>query len=157
MPAALRRQVALVGVLAVLLIPIGTSSLRGLTHILTCNEQNDTPFSVEVPAAGPPSILSSQVIERGANGEAEPNTLCGGLKLQIVMQTRQENRADVLLNITNGTKYGWRGSVTLKLDNTAIPVDIGEIGAGETASDSVTLRLKHGQSYEIKGRLLIGP
>jgi hypothetical protein len=157
MPSALRRQVALVGVLAVLLIPIGTSSLRGLTHILTCNEQNNTPFSVEVPANGPPSILSSQVIERGANGKAVPNTLCGGLKLELVMQTRQDNRADVILHITNGTKFGWRGSVTLKFDRTTIPVDIGEISAGKTASDSITLHLKRGQSYEIKGRLLIGP
>jgi hypothetical protein len=47
--------------------------------------------------------------------------------------------------------------VTLKFDATSIPVDIGEIKHGKTASDTVTLRLKHGQSYEIKGRLLIGP
>src|SRR3546814_7832459 len=52
MPSALRAQVALVGLLAVLLIPIGTSSLRGLTHILTCQDDSATPFSVVVPEEG---------------------------------------------------------------------------------------------------------
>ncbi len=157
MPSALRAQVALVGFLAVLLIPIGTSSLRGLTHVLTCQEQSDTPFSVDVPAVGLPNIASSTVIERGADGEIKDKTLCGGLLLELVMETRAEDRASVILNITNGTEYGWRGSVTLKLDATAIPVDIGEIEPGETATDRITLRLKTGESYQIKGRLLIGP
>jgi hypothetical protein len=157
MPLALRAQVALVGILAVLLIPIGTSSLRGLTHILTCKEQSNTPFSVEVPASGPPSILSSTVIERPDPNGVSKGTLCGGLTLEMILGTRQDDRVDATLNITNHTKFGWRGSVSLKLDGTTIPINIGSIAASDTKSDRVTLRLKPNQTYDLNGSLLIGP
>lgn len=153
MPSALRAQIALVLMLACLLIPIGTSSLRGLTHILTCQEASATPFAVEVPAQGLPNITSSQVITRdNPTGE-----LCGGLVLDIQMASREEERADMVFNITNNTEFGWRGSVRLKLGKTPIPIDIGEISAGETESDTVELRLDAGENYEIAGSLLIGP
>jgi len=157
MPSALRAQVALIALFAVLLIPIGTSSLRGLTHILTCQEAAAAPFTIQVPKEGPPLIQSSQVLTRNPDGSVPDNSVCGGLTLDVFMGSDREDRADVTLSITNGSKYGWRGSVKLKLDAVDIPIDIGEIGAGETASDSFVLRLDEGSSYEIKGDLLIGP
>lgn len=164
MPSALRAQVALIGFLAVLLIPIGTSSLRGLTHVLTCQEENDTPFAIEVPEDGPPVISSSQVIERpapgepGGDGEQEATgELCGGLRLDIAMGSRVEDRTDVNITITNNSDFGWRGSVRLQFDTTPIPIDIGDIDSGESASDGVELRLRSGERYEIEGSLLIGP
>ena len=45
----------------------------------------------------------------------------------------------------------------LQLDDIDIPIDIGEIGAGETATDEFELRLDAGSTYEIDGDLLIGP
>jgi hypothetical protein len=157
MPSALRAQVALIGLLAVLLIPIGTSSLRGLTHILTCRDRSATPFSVEVPETGPPIISSSTVIERDPGGEVISNEVCGGLTLDLVMGSRVENRADVTLVITNNSEFGWRGSGQLRLGDTLIPIDIGGIDAGGTASDDFELRLDSGRRYEIEGNLLIGP
>lgn len=159
MPSALRAQVALVGFLAVLLIPIGTSSLRGLTHVLTCHEENDTPFAIEVLEDGQAVISSSQVIERpsGERGAAAIGELCGGLHLDLAMGSRVADRADVAITIRNNSDYGWRGSVRLQLDSTPIPIDIGEIDAGEAATDSVELRLHSGERYEIRGSLLIGP
>lgn len=157
MPSALRAQVALIGLLAVLLIPIGTSSLRGLTHILTCRDQSATPFSVEVPEDGPPIISSSTVIERTPSGEVVSDEVCGGLTLDLVMGSRRADRADVTLVITNSSEFGWRGSVQLRLDDTPIPIDIGKIDAGDTATDDFELRLDSGQRYEIEGTLLIGP
>ncbi len=157
MPSALRAQVALIGLLAVLLIPIGTSSLRGLTHILSCQDRSATPFSVDVPASGPPTISSSTVLERGADGEVATNEVCGGLVLDLVMGSRVENRADVTLVITNNSQYGWRGSVQLQLGDIDIPIDIGGIGAGQTATDSFEVRLDAERRYEIVGSLLIGP
>jgi len=157
MPSALRAQVALVGLLAVLLIPIGTSSLRGLTHILTCRDKSATPFSVDVPEDGPPTISSSTVIERDPSGEATSNEICGGLILDLVMGSREENRADVTLLITNNSEFGWRGSVRLQLGDVPIPIDIGEIEAGDTAQDEFEIRLDAGRRYEIEGSLLIGP
>ncbi len=157
MPSALRAQVALVGLLAVLLIPIGTSSLRGLTHVLTCQERSATPFSVEVPDDGPPIISSSTVIERGPDGEVATREVCGGLTLDLLMGSRTEDRTEVTLAITNSSEFGWRGSVQLDLDGTSIPIDIGQIDAGATATDDFELRLDSGQTYEISGNLLIGP
>jgi hypothetical protein len=157
MPSALRAQVALIGLLAVLLIPIGTSSLRGLTHILTCRERSATPFTVQVPEDGPPVILSSTVIERDPGGEVVSAEVCGGLTLDLVMGSRVENRADVTLRITNSSEYGWRGSVQLRLGDINIPIDIGKIDAGTTATDDFEVRLDAGRTYEIVGNLLVGP
>lgn len=157
MPSALRAQVALIGLLAVLLIPIGTSSLRGLTHILTCRDRSATPFSVDVPEDGPPTISSSTVIERQPDGEVVTNEICGGLVLDLVMGSRVDNRTDVTLVITNNSKFGWRGSVQLRLGGTSIPIDIGEIPAHGTAEDTFELRLDSGRRYDIAGSLLVGP
>lgn len=145
------------GLLAVLLIPIGTSSLRGLTHILTCRDRSATPFSVEVPEHGPPTISSSTVIERDPSGAVASKEVCGGLTLDLIMGSRVENRADVTLRITNSSRFGWRGSVQLQLGATPIPIDIGKIDAHGTAQDSFELRLDTGRRYEIEGSLLIGP
>ena len=157
MPSALRAQVALIGLLGVLLIPIGTSSLRGLTHILTCQESAATPFTIQVPEDGPPSILSSTTIERNPDGSVPDRSVCGGLTLDLLMGSEQSDHADVTLSITNQSDYGWRGSVKIEVDDVDIPIDIGEIDAGETAFDDFELNLEEGRSYEIKGDLLIGP
>jgi hypothetical protein len=157
MPSALRAQVALIALFGVLLIPIGTSSLRGLTHILTCQEAAAAPFTIQVPEDGPPSIQSSSTIERDPDGSIPDTSVCGGLTLDVMIGSETEDRANVTLSITNGSEYGWRGSVQLQLDEIDIPIDIGEIGSGETASDEFELRLDEGSTYEIQGDLLIGP
>ena len=157
MPSALRAQVALIGLLAVLLIPIGTSSLRGLTHILTCREASAAPFTVEVPAQGAPTISSSTQIERNPDGSIDTNEVCGGLVLELRVGGRTDERTQVTVAIRNNSEFGWRGSVQLRLDDTTIPIDIGKIDAGETATDDIELRLDSGRTYEIEGSLLIGP
>lgn len=157
MPSALRAQVALIALLGVLLIPIGTSSLRGLTHVLTCQESASAPFTIQVPEEGPPSILSSSSIERNPDGSVPDQSVCGGLTLDVLIGSEREDRAVVVLAITNGSEYGWRGSVQVQLDDIDIPIDIGEIAAGETATDEFDLRLDAGNDYELKGDLLIGP
>jgi hypothetical protein len=154
MPPALRAQVALIGLLSVLLIPIGTSSLRGLTHVLTCRKEIGTPFSVLVDKDGPPVVLSSATIR---SGRPRPDEVCGGLSLSLHMGSRVQDRADVTLTATNGSKYGWRGSVQLRLDQTAIPVRIGTVEPGQTKEDSFEIRLHEGQTYQIAGSLLVGP
>ena len=157
MPSALRAQVALITLLGVLLIPIGTSNLRGLTHILTCQESAAAPFTIQVPEDGPPSIQSSQTIVRNPDGSVPDQSVCGGLTLDVSIGSTEEDRADVTLAITNGSEYGWRGSVQVQLDDIDIPIDIGEIDAGETATDDFELHLDAGSTYEIEGDLLIGP
>jgi hypothetical protein len=157
MPSALRTQVALIGLLAVLLIPISTSSLRGLTHILTCRDEIDTPFSVMVLEDGPPVVLSAASIRPDGTGRPRPNEICGGLTLSILMRSRVQNRADVTLAIANNSDYGWRGSVQLRLGDTSIPIHIGAVNAATTSEETFEIRLDPGRTYEVAGSLLIGP
>lgn len=157
MPSALRTQVALMGLLAVLLIPIGTSSLRGLTHVLTCHEPSATPFTIDVPERGAPTISSSTVIERDPTGVTAPQEVCGGLRLELSLGTREDDRTEVTLAITNNSAYGWRGSVQLQLGQVAVPVRIGRIDPGKTVTDRVGVRLDAGRRYDVAGSLLIGP
>ena len=138
--------------LGTFLIPIGTSSLRGLTHLLTCRQATEIPFTLTVPETGTPVITSSNVITRDA-----PEGLCGGLALDMgVGPSSRPGRVVLRLPITNNTDFDWQGSVSLKLGGTVVPVDIGEIKAGQTGEDTITVRVDPGE-LEVNGSLLIGP
>lgn len=151
MAPALRSRLALFVLLGTLLIPIGTSSLRGLTHVLTCNEAAEVPFTLIVPERGDPVIVSSRVIERG-----QPEGVCGGLVLDMAVGPSSPGEVVLRLPIANRTDFDWHGTVRIRLGDTIIPVDIGAIRAGGTASDSVKVKVSPGQ-IEVNGSLLIGP
>jgi hypothetical protein len=137
--------------LGVFLIPITVSSLRGLTHVLTCDADVRTPFTIQIPKAGQPSITSSATFTRDSqNGE------CGGLFLNMKVGNAGNGKLRVTLPITNKSKYDWQGSVELKLGKTAVPVDIGKIKAGQTEEDTIEVNVDPGET-EINGDLLIGP
>lgn len=151
MPPALRSRIALVVLLGTFLIPVGTSSLRGLTHILTCREPAEIPFSLIVPERGPPVITSSNVIVRD-----EPQGVCGGLVLDMAVGPAEPGRVLLRLPITNHTDFAWQGSVSVRIGGTSVPVDIGEIQPGQTRSDTVKVKVDPGE-IELEGSLLIGP
>lgn len=150
-PSALRSRLALVTLLGVFLIPITASSLRGLTHVITCRNAAEIPFTISIPAAGPPSITSAVRLERGAETE-----VCGGLRLNPKVGLAGPREVRVVLAIVNSTEFAWKGSAELHLGNTAIPVRIGRIAAGETESEALQVRVDPG-THELKGTLLIGP
>lgn len=151
MPPVLRSRVALIVLLGAFLIPIGTSSLRGLTHILTCRQRTEIPFTLNAPGGGSPTVVSSSTLTRGT-----PVGACGGLVLDLGIGVAGPGKVRLSLPITNNTPYDWRGTVKLRLGHTVVPIDIGEIRHGQTAHDSVTIRVPSGQ-LEVKGSLLIGP
>ncbi len=151
MPSILRSRLALFALMGAFLIPIGTSSLRGLTHVLTCKEQTRQPFTVVIPPEGEPEVLSSTRIARG-----EASELCGGLTLNPEARASGEREITIVLPISNESEYVWQGTVTLVLNNTPIPVGIGEIEPGETVTDEVAFELDPG-TFELSGSLLIGP
>ena len=132
----------------VFLIPITVSSLRGLTHVLTCDEDVRTPFTVET--GGSDSITSSARFTRG-----EPVALCGGLRLNMRVGPLEPGKVRVTLPITNESENAWKGSVELNLGGTTVPIDIGEIKAGATETDTVDVKVD--DVTEIEGSLLIGP
>ncbi len=150
MPPILRSRLALLALLGVFLIPIGMSSLRGLTHVLTCREETRQPFTVIV-TEGEPEVLSSIRIGRRDTGR-----LCGGLTLETQAKSVGGNEIKLIFPITNHTKHPWRGTVSAVVGGTTIPIDVGAVPAGETRSGEIDVDLDRGTT-EVDGSLLIGP
>ena len=153
MPSILRSRIALVSMLGAFLIPIGMSSLRGLTHVLTCEQEAKTPFSIIILEDGEPTMTSSTRITRE---EPQDTQVCEGLTLNVSVEAIDEERIGIQVPITNTSAYPWRGTVRLQLNKLSIPVDIGEIAAGATETDTVEVSPPRGTS-ELNGALLIGP
>lgn len=151
MPPALRSRIAFVVLLGAFLIPIGMSSLRGLTHVLTCSEPAEVPFTLITPEEGDPVIISAATVTRG-----DPEGVCGGLVLDLAAGRAGPGRVALRVPISNRTKYDWHGTVKLRLGNTVIPIAIGAIRAGDTGVETLEARVGPGQ-LEINGSLLIGP
>lgn len=146
-----RSRLALVVLLAVFLIPVGTSSLRGLTHVLACTQETSSELSLVNQEGQEPILLSATSATRGA-----PKLLCGALSLNIAAQGAGPGRVMLIVPIKNHSELTWRGTVRLELDETSVPLAIGRIPAGATVEDRVTVRLPEGQQ-EVSGELLIGP
>jgi hypothetical protein len=149
-PSILRSRIALVALVGTFLVPIMTSSLRGLTHVLTCQEQSRTPFTLIIPEGGAPEAVTSTRFGR------ETSSICGGLSLNLGSRVLGSKELAMVIPITNTSQYVWRGTVKLVLDDTSIPVDIGKIEAGESATDTISFELEEG-AHELGGSLLIGP
>lgn len=143
---------ALFSLMGVFLIPIGQANLGGLTHVLTCKQQIEQPFTVVIAPGQEPSLLSSLQITR----EETTTTLCGGLSVDPAVSSRGPRTIVMTLPIKNDSPYVWRGTVTLLFGKTSIPVGIGEVPAGQTRSEDVEFVLKKG-TFELNGALSIGP
>ncbi|MDZ7673639.1 MAG: hypothetical protein U5K30_01005 [Acidimicrobiales bacterium] len=153
LPTSLRARIALVSLLGIFLIPVFTSALRGLTHVLTCTAEIDTTVSVDRAADDANVLLSADSI----TADEGDTSLCGGIEIDLQLTSSDEDRAEILIEIANTTDVDWQGSVELAFSGTDVPVAIGEIGAGETATDTVTLEIDADRTYEISGTLLLGP
>jgi hypothetical protein len=150
MPTVLRSRVALLALLGAFLIPILMSSLRGLTHVLTCSESVRTPFTLFVREDAPPQAVTSTFIRRRDRG------VCGALSIELGARLVSRRELAMIVPITNNSPYLWRGTVELELDDISIPVSVGAVSAGSTESDTITFELDEG-AHELSGSLLIGP
>jgi hypothetical protein len=151
MVSGLRSRLALIGLLGAFLIPIGVSSLRGLTHVLTCQQSTDVPFTVSLPAGAEPTISSATSFTRG-----EEKSLCGGLHLDMRVGREDLDTLRIALPIQNGTTHDWQGTVKVNLAGTAVPIRIGKVPAGATREQTIHVNIDRG-AHEITGSLLIGP
>lgn len=150
-PALLRTRLALVAMFVVFLIPVTQSTLRGLTHVLSCTERVDTPFQVVLLEGEEPIVTGSSVITAG-----EDPTLCGGLAVQIGAGPSESADIDVIVTVENQSDTDWYGTVEIDVVGVRVPVDIGRIGAGSTAEERISLSLPEGVT-EFGGSLLVGP
>jgi hypothetical protein len=148
---SVRSRLALVGLFGIFLIPVLTSSLSGLTHVITCNASTRTPFDLTIPAQGVGTGLSAETLEPN-----QQNGLCGGLTLDMGVQPSGNGKIRVILPISNHTRYRWRGSVKLVLGHTSVPIGVGEIAPGATRTGTLEVHVDPG-THHITGSLLIGP
>jgi hypothetical protein len=154
LPMSLRAKMAAVMLLGIFFIPFATSDLRGLTHVLSCTDTVSASLYVDGGQQDQGSVLGSA--ESTSRDEVGLG-LCGGLEVDLRLRSTQDDRALVLVAITNATEHDWQGSVRLRFGSTPVPVAIGSIRQGATATDEVEVRIPEGRSYEITGTLLIGP
>ena len=154
LPMSLRAKIAAVVLLGIFFIPFATSDLRGLSHVLSCSDAVTATLLVDASGGGQGPVLgSSDTVTRDEVGAG----LCGGLEVDLQLQSTRGDRADVLVAITNTTEHRWQGTVELDFDGAPVPVSIGRIDEGETATDTVEVRVPEGRTYEITGELLVGP
>jgi hypothetical protein len=137
--------------LGAFLIPIGVSSLRGLTHVVTCREATNVPFNVSLPPEGDPTVSSAVTFTRD-----QETALCGGLHVDMRVGRVDADTLRIVLPIQNGTKHTWQGTVKLNVGSTGVPVRIGKVPAGATREQTVNFNVDRGV-HDISGALLIGP
>ena len=64
--------------------------MRGLTHILVCEDRFTQPFTMVIGPEGRPEILSSQRITR----DPRANEICGGLVIAPSARAADDGRID---------------------------------------------------------------
>jgi hypothetical protein len=149
-PLLLRLRLALAALFGILLIPIALSSMRGLTHIVSCSREISKPFTVMFDSEGAPTLTGSSVIEAGTD------PVCRLLSSEISIRTVGPNRLEVTVPIANGGDDPWQGTVALQVGSVEVPVRIGLVPAGQTRSETLVLNLPEGVTG-FSGELLIGP
>jgi len=175
---SLRIRASIVLLVGTLLIPVATSSLRGLTHVLSCKSALSARFDVPIPAAGEdpePVLLDPTEITRPAPGEttvpettttrppsttttapAGPEPVCGGITVDMKLSTPQQGWVRVDLPVRNSGPHQWRGTVRLRVGSKTFPVDLGSIPPGQTRSKSLEVKVAD-KVKRVTGELLLGP
>ncbi|MGH8958688.1 MAG: hypothetical protein ACRDVK_08430 [Acidimicrobiia bacterium] len=150
MPPLLRIRLASVILLGVFLIPVVLASLRGLTHVVSCQEAIAQPFEVRFGDDETILLTGSRLVEAGTD------PVCANLRTDLSMREAGPNRLEITVPIENRGADPWRGTVSLEVGGVLIPVQIGLVPPGETRSETLVLRLPEGVT-EFNGELLIGP
>jgi hypothetical protein len=151
MVPGVRSRLALGALIAIFVIPVLTSSLNGLTHVLTCSSDTKTPFILDIPVKGVPTISSAETIERGVQPQQ-----CGGLSLNMAVFPSTSGVVRITLPITNRSRFRWHGTVRLLVGSTSVPVSVGELPPGATRTSHVEVNVGNGV-HQVEGSLLFGP
>lgn len=155
MRSTLRSRIAILAAAAVFFLPVLASSPRGLTHLLTCRQKSQEPFTVVITPGVAPTLVTSLSETSGSSGGL-PGTLCGGLALDIRAGTRGPETVAMRVILTNKTAHPWRGTVSMTVGNLPIALPMGRIGPGGVSDVSVDLHLVPG-AHNLEGSLLLGP
>ncbi len=152
MVSSLRNRLALVVFIGVLLIPAVAGNLRGLTHVLVCEEPISRPFFVQI-LDGEATVGSAIVVTD------EATSACRGLSVDL-RAALDGDRLDLEVLLTNETDLSWRGTVGLAVEtegaDVIIPARTGTVDASSTSSVTLSVNLSEGIT-DIDGTLLLGP
>ena len=151
MPTTLRSRAALFAAAAVMFLPALSLEPRGITHLLTCRQSSQTPFTLVIHPGSRPVLATS--LEEASAGNA---TLCGGLALDLRAVPRSSDTVTMRVSLTNKTPHPWRGTVAMTVGAVLLPLRLGRIGPGAVATASTDLHLQPG-AHELQGALLLGP
>jgi hypothetical protein len=151
LPVSVRSRYALWMLGASLLIPLGTSNLRGLHHLVSCTDEIDQTFSVT-------AINATQAIITGSTSVVRepPTAECSAVSMN--MRVRPDGRGSVLiiLPVVNETDRPWSTSVVLRIDDLKTSVSVGKVNPGQTKTKQLRVQLTR-ELQSITGTLLVGP
>lgn len=166
MVPVLKRRLAMVVLVGVLVIPVVSVNNGGLSHLLFCEANVEQQFAVGSNVDGErPPITSSTRLDFDAPasdfaGEQRVADVCDGVTAAVSATPLSDDRVLLTVTIINDSELPWQGSVGLSADGAENEADLtaalGEVGAGEAASTAMELRVLPGQT-EISGTLLLGP
>lgn len=135
------------------MLPVLWSSPRGLTHILTCEQKTQTPFTIVINQRLQPILTTSLKQTRGS-GPAD--SLCGGLSLDLQASASGPGTVTMRVVLTNRTPHPWRGTLAMNVGTLNLPLSLGRIGPGGIGTTSEDLHLLPG-AHDLEGSLLLGP
>ena len=165
MVTVLKRRLALVALVGVLVIPILSVNNQGLSHLLFCEATVEEQFAIGALEEGePPPLTSSTSLDadqpaiqfEGARDIAE---VCAGVRASISAAPVADDLVRLTITIVNDSSVPWQGSVGLAAEGDAdadLTATLGEVPAGGEESATVDLRVLPGQT-EVNGTLLLGP
>ncbi len=166
MVTVLKRRLAMVALVGVLVIPILTVNNQGLSHLLFCEATVEEQFALGSMVEGePPPVTSSTSLDADDpevrfEGAEEIAKVCQGVRASVSAVPLPDDRVSLTVTIINDSALPWQGSVGLAAEGETNDADLtavlGEVPAGGEESATIVLRILPGQT-EINGTLLLGP
>ncbi len=151
MSALSASRVALAMLVGSFLIPLSTTTLRGMHHLVSCTDAVDQTFAVTAIDSLRAVITgSTSVVREPPTGE------CSAVDMN--MQVRPDGKGFILISmpVVNRTDRPWNTSVILRLDGLQTMVRVGRIHPGDTYTKDLRVRLTT-ELQSITGTLVVGP
>ena len=144
-------RVAMAALVGSFLIPLSTTSLRGLHQLVTCTDEVDQTFSVTAVDSVRAVITGSTSVVR-----EPPVGKCSAVDMN--MQVKPDGKGFILITmpVENKTNLAWNTSVILQLDSLRTTVRVGRIKPEGTLTKELRVRLTD-ELASITGTLVVGP
>lgn len=144
-------KLAVAGLMGSFLIPITTSTLNGLTHLVSCTAAVDQTFAITaVDSKRAVVIGSSEVVRKPPEGD------CAAVELNMVVRPDGKGYVRISMPVSNQSSRGFRATVKLRLGDLRIPVPVGLVHPGEVKTKDLRIRLDSDLKV-VNSTLLIGP